>query len=66
MATATAAQQEAKGKALRAAVEARARGAAGGPGLLEEKGIGGAAPGDQSARAVTELAEFARTLFPDT
>jgi|GEM_PF-1400194 len=64
-ATVAAADQEAKGRALRAAVESRAMAASGGS-RVEERGIGGSdtPPTDISEQA-RELAEFARLLFPD-
>ncbi|RSM43826.1 hypothetical protein DMA12_18335 [Amycolatopsis balhimycina DSM 5908] len=56
-----AADQEAKGRALKAAVEARARLLPGQSGV-EERGIGTDEP---PADDVRQLAEFARTLFPN-
>jgi hypothetical protein len=59
-ATSVAADQEARGRALKAAVEARAR-------LLpvEERGIGSGSADEPTADDVRQLAEFARILFPD-
>ncbi len=56
-----AADQKARGEALRAAIEARTNRAAT-AGTVEERGIGGA--GGAASRDLDELATFARTLFP--
>jgi len=56
-ATVNATEQEANGRALRAAVETRA-----GESGVEERGIGGAAGGSKEMR---ELAALAKALFPD-
>lgn len=60
-ATAKAAEQEAKGHALRAAVETRATGL--GTTGVEERGFGGGDPG--GGERMRDLAELARALFPD-
>ena len=62
VASAEAADQKARGEALRAGIEARANRATT-PSGVEERGIGDT-PGTAASRDIDELAAFARVLFP--
>lgn len=62
VASTVAADQKARGEALRAGIEARATRATP-PGAVEERGVGGEAGGPAQGD-LNELATFARALFP--
>ena len=62
VASVQAADQKARGEALKAGIEARANRAAT-PSGVEERSIGGT-PGPAASRDIDELVAFARTLFP--